>query len=70
MRVSLAAVSGGYSLVVANRGSSRVVVHGLLIAVSSLVAEHGLQGAWPSVAAAPRLWSAEPDSCGSQTQLL
>ena len=59
----------GFSLVVASRGYSRVVVHGLLIAVSSL-AEHRLQGAWASVVAAPRLWSAELDSCGYQTQLL
>ena len=34
-RLSLVAASGGYSL---------VVVHGLLIAVASLVAEHRLQG--------------------------
>ena len=38
----------GLSLVVASRGSSLIVVHGLLIAVASLVAEqgsraHGLQ---------------------------
>ena len=33
--LSLAAASGGYSL---------VAVHGLLIAVASLVAEHELQG--------------------------
>ena len=29
------------SLVVASRGSSLIVVHGLLIAVASLVVEHG-----------------------------
>ena len=39
---SLVAVSGGYSL---------VAVHGLLIAVASLVPEHGLSGAPSSVAA-------------------
>lgn len=61
MRVSLAAVSGGYSL---------VVMHRLLIAVTSLVAEHRLQDAWASVVSAPRLWSAELDSWISQTQLL
>ena len=33
----------GFSLVVASRGSSLVVVHGLLIAVASLVTEHELQ---------------------------
>ena len=33
-------MSGGYS---------PVVVHGLLITVASLVAEHGLQGAWASI---------------------
>ena len=32
----------GFSLVVANGGNSLVVVHGLLIVVASLVAEHGL----------------------------
>ena len=32
----------GLSLVVASRGYSSVVVHRLLIAVASLVAEHGL----------------------------
>ena len=37
MDFSLVAVSGGYSL---------VMVAGLLIAVASLVVEHGLQGAW------------------------
>ena len=38
--LSLAAASGGYSL---------AVVRGFLFAVASLVAEHGLQGAWASV---------------------
>ena len=32
-------------------------MHRLLIAVTSLVVEHGLQGVQASVAAAPRLWS-------------
>ena len=32
----------GFSLVVASGGSSRVAVHGFLVAVASLVAEHGL----------------------------
>ena len=32
----------GFSLVVAGRGSSLVVVHSLPIAVASLFAEHGL----------------------------
>jgi len=39
------------------RGSSLVVVVGLLTAVASLVAEHGLSGTEASVAAAPGLWS-------------
>ena len=34
--------SAGFSLVVASVGYSLVAVHGLLIAVVSLVAEHGL----------------------------
>ena len=33
----------GFSLVVVNRGYSLFVVHGLLNAVASLVAEHGIQ---------------------------
>ena len=37
-----------------------VVVHGLLIAVASLNAEHRLWGSWPSVAAACRLTSTVP----------
>ena len=43
----------GFSLVSASRGYSRVAVHGLLIAVASLVAEHRLQGARASVVVAP-----------------
>ena len=38
MGFSLAAVTGGYS---------QVAVHGLLIAVASLLVEHGLWGAGP-----------------------
>ena len=37
----------GFSLVVASRGHSLVVVPGLLTTVASLVAEHGLQGVGP-----------------------
>ena len=55
----------GFSLVV-------VVMHGLLIAVASLVAEHGLWGTWASVVAAPGFsscgsWTLEPrlNSCGT-----
>ena len=36
----------GFSLVAASGGHSPVVVCGLLIAVASLVAEHGLQSLW------------------------
>ena len=36
------------------------MVHGLLIAVASLIAEHRLWGSWPSVAAACRLTSTVP----------
>ena len=43
------------------RGLSLVVVHGLLIGVASLVADHGLWGMWVSVVAACRF-----NSCGSQ----
>ena len=42
----------GFSLVVARRGYSLAVVCGLLTAVASLVAGHGLQGAWASVVVA------------------
>ena len=47
----------GCSLVVAIRGGSPAAVCGLLTAVASLAAEHGLQGAWASVLVAPGLWS-------------
>jgi len=39
----------GFSLVVASGGYSLIVVHKLLIAVASLVAEHRLQGTQASV---------------------
>ena len=42
----------GLSLVAASRGYSLVAVSTLLIAVVSLVAEHGLLGKWASVVAA------------------
>ena len=45
-RLSLAVVSQGYSL---------AVVHGLLIAVASIVEDHQLWGSQTSVVAAPRL---------------
>ena len=44
----------------ASRDCSLDLVHGLLIAVASLVAERRLQGTWASVAAAPRLRSVAP----------
>ena len=45
----------GFSLFVASRGYSLVAVHRLLIAVASLVAEHGFGGGRASVVAAPGL---------------
>ena len=42
----------GLSLVAVSRGYSFVVVHGLLIAVASLAAEHGLWGTRASVVGA------------------
>ena len=45
----------GFSLVVESRGYSLVVVRGLLIVVASLVVEHRLYGAWPSIVVAPGL---------------
>ena len=40
-------------LAVVTRGPSLVAVSRLLVAVTSLAAGHGLQGAWASVVAAP-----------------
>ena len=48
----------GFSLAVATGGSPLVLVHGLLLAVASLVAEHGPEGTGTSVVVAPGLWSA------------
>ena len=42
----------GLSLLVASGGYSLAVLHGILIAVASLVMEHGLWGTWTSVAVA------------------
>ena len=44
----------GFSLVAMSRDYSVVVVNELLMAVGSLVAEHGLSCAWVSVATALR----------------
>ena len=38
-----------FSLVAASRGYSLAAMHGLLIAVASLVVGHGLYGVWASV---------------------
>ena len=51
--------SVGFSLVEASGGYSVVAMHGLLIAVASLVVEHRLQGAWASVVVVPRLESTD-----------
>ena len=61
---------GLFSLVVASRGYSLDVVHGLLIGAASLVAGHGLQGTWASVALACELgsrgsWAPEHSSRGA-----
>ena len=45
----------GFSLVVASRGYSPVVVLRLLIVVTSLVSEHRLEGTRALVVVAPRL---------------
>ena len=45
----------GFSLVAVSRGYSLVAVHGLFIAVASLVAEHRLLGVWASAVVVPRL---------------
>ena len=39
-----------------SRGCSLMAIRGLFIAVTSLV-EHGISGAWATVAVIPRLWS-------------
>ena len=51
----------GFSLVVASRGHSLVVVPGLLIAVASLVAEHRLWGVWASVVVVSGLCSTDSE---------
>lgn len=43
----------GFSLFAASRGYSLIVAHGLLMAVASLVPEHGLCSTRASVVAAP-----------------
>ena len=53
----------GFSVVAASRGCSLVAVCGLLIAVASLVAKHGLQGSQHSVVVTRGL-----SSCGSRAQ--
>ena len=49
----------GLSLVSDNKGYSLVLVCGLLIAVASPVAEHGLSGPWVSVVVVHGLQSAQ-----------
>ena len=51
-----------FSLVVASKGYSLVVVHELLIAVASFVVEHRLQSVWALIVAVCRL-----SNCGSWT---
>ena len=51
----------GFSLLATSRGSSLVVVHGLLIAVASLIVKYGLQGTRALVVAIFLL-----SSCGSK----
>ena len=72
---SLVAVSRGFSLVPVSRASSLVVVCRLLIAVASLVAEHGLEGTQPSVAVGLGLssygfWPLEHRLSSCSTQLI
>ena len=52
----------GFSLGVASRSSSLDAVHGLLIAMTSLIAEYGLKSTWASVVVAHRLSC--PVACG------
>ena len=60
----------GLSLVAASQGYTLAVVCWLLIAVASLVVEHGLEGFWASVIAACGLYScnmwAPLSNCGSR----
>ena len=53
-------LSCGLSLAVESRGHSLVAVLGPLIAVASLIAEHGFQGSQASVVVALRLKSCGP----------
>ena len=60
-RVRSSLLHGVFSLVAGNGGYSLIAFCGLPIAVASLIAEDGLQGAWALVIAAHRL-----SNCGSQ----
>ena len=59
----------GLSLVTANGGDSLVVVRGLLTAVTSLVTEHKVQGAWASVCRGAQALEYRLSSCGSGPKL-
>ena len=52
-----------FSLVVLSRGYSLAAMHRLLIAVTSFVVEHKLQGMWASVVAALGL-----SRCGARAE--
>ena len=52
---SLPTELSGKPLITGSNGYALVVVCWLLIAVTSLVAEHGLQGVWASEVSVPRL---------------
>ena len=57
----------GFSLGTEKGGYSPVAVQGLLIAVASLVAEHGLWGSWALVVVVHRLSSCS--SCAQEHRL-
>ena len=56
----------GFSLVVASGGHFPVAVHELLIAVASLVAQHGLQDTWAFSSHGSQALEHKLSSCGTQ----
>ena len=56
----------GFSLVVVSGGHFPVAVHELLIAVASLVAQHGLQDTWAFSSHGSQALEHKLSSCGTQ----
>ena len=56
----------GFSLVVASGGHFPIAVHELLIAVASLVAQHGLRDMWAFSSHGSQALEHKLSSCGTQ----